>query len=125
MKEYPLWDGVFQDVTLFNNSVLENIPIGKKDATDEEVLQAAKDACCHEFIQKLPQGYDTFIGENGSFLSGGERQRISIAGGLLKDAPIVLLDEATSSLDIQVNLLYKREFLDSQKEKPALSSPIA
>lgn len=92
---------VFQDVTLFNNSMMENIRIGRKDATDEEVIAASKAAHCHDFVQKLPQGYATFIGENGSTLSGGERQRISIARALLKDAPIVLLDEATSSLDIQ------------------------
>ncbi len=92
---------VFQDVTLFNNSVIENIRIGKKDATDDEVIAAAKEARCHDFITKLPDGYNTMIGENGSKLSGGERQRLSIARALLKDAPIVLLDEATSSLDIK------------------------
>ncbi|MFI3174285.1 MAG: ABC transporter ATP-binding protein [Bacillota bacterium] len=92
---------VFQDVTLFNNTVLENIRIGKKDATDEEVIAAAKAACCHEFVEKLSEGYHTLIGENGHSLSGGERQRLSIARALLKNAPIVLLDEATSSLDIQ------------------------
>ncbi len=92
---------VFQDVTLFNNTVMENIRIGRKGASDEEVMQAAKDAKCHEFIMNMPEGYQTLIGENGSKLSGGERQRLSIARALLKDAPIVLLDEATSSLDIQ------------------------
>lgn len=92
---------VFQDVTLFNNTVKENIRIGKKDATDEEVLAAARAAQCDEFVELLPQGYDTVIGENGSMLSGGERQRISIARALLKDAPIVLLDEATASLDVE------------------------
>ena len=92
---------VFQDVTLFNNTVMENIRIGRKDATDAEVMQAAKDAMCDEFIAKLPQGYQTMIGENGSTLSGGERQRISIARALLKDAPIILLDEATASLDAE------------------------
>lgn len=92
---------VFQDVTLFNNTVMENIRIGRKDATDEEVMQAAKDAACDEFIRKLPQGYDTMIGENGSSLSGGERQRISIARALLKDAPVILLDEATASVDVE------------------------
>jgi ATP-binding cassette subfamily B protein len=92
---------VFQDVTLFNNSILENIRVGRKDATDEEVLAAAQLANCDEFALKLPQGYHTIIGENGSELSGGERQRISIARALLKDAPIVLLDEATASLDVE------------------------
>jgi len=92
---------VFQDVTLFNNTVMENIRIGRKDATDAEVMEAAKAAMCDEFIQKLPQGYQTMIGENGSTLSGGERQRISIARALLKDAPIILLDEATASLDAE------------------------
>ncbi|MBQ9196082.1 MAG: ABC transporter ATP-binding protein [Clostridia bacterium] len=92
---------VFQDVTLFNNSILENIRIGKKDATDAEVLAAAKLANCDAFALKLPQGYDTVIGENGSELSGGERQRISIARAFLKDAPIILLDEASASLDVE------------------------
>ena len=92
---------VFQDVTLFNNTVMENIRIGRKDATDAEVMQAAKEAMCDEFISKLPQGYQTMIGENGSTLSGGERQRISIARALLKGAPIILLDEATASLDAE------------------------
>ncbi len=92
---------VFQDVTLFNNTVMENIRIGRKGATDDEVIEAAKNAQCREFIMSMPDGYNTLIGENGSKLSGGERQRLSIARALLKDAPIVLLDEATSSLDIQ------------------------
>ena len=95
-----LYSSVFQDVTLFNNTVMENIRIGKKDVTDEEVIQAAKLAHCDEFIKKLSKGYDTVIGENGSELSGGERQRISIARAFLKDAPIILLDEATASLDV-------------------------
>lgn len=92
---------VFQDVTLFNNTVMENIRVGKKDATDEEVLKAARLANCDEFVRELPEGYDTMIGENGSELSGGERQRISIARAFLKDAPIILLDEATASLDVE------------------------
>ena len=92
---------VFQDVTLFNNTVMENIRVGKKDATDEEVLHAARLANCDEFVRALPNGYDTVIGENGSELSGGERQRISIARAFLKDAPIILLDEATASLDVE------------------------
>lgn len=96
-----LYSIVFQDVTLFNTSVAENIRLGKKDATDEEVLVAAKFANCDEFVQKLANGYDTEIGENGCNLSGGERQRISIARAFLKNAPIILLDEATASLDVE------------------------
>lgn len=92
---------VFQDVTLFNNTVMENIRIGRKDATDEEVMQAARMANCEQFILALPDGYHTTIGENGSKLSGGERQRISIARAFLKNAPIILLDEATASLDVE------------------------
>ena len=92
---------VFQDVTLFNNSILENIRIGRKGATDEEVIAAAKLANCEEFVNLLPDGYNTNIGENGSELSGGERQRISIARAFLKDAPVILLDEATASLDAE------------------------
>ncbi len=92
---------VFQDVSLFNASVMENIRLGRKDATDEEVKQAAKMAQCEAFINRLPEAYDTIIGENGERLSGGERQRISIARALLKDAPIILLDEATASLDVE------------------------
>ena len=92
---------VFQDVTLFNNSVMENIRIGKKGATDEEVMEAARLANCEEFVELLPDKYNTNIGENGSELSGGERQRISIARAFLKDAPVILLDEATASLDAE------------------------
>jgi ATP-binding cassette subfamily B protein IrtB len=92
---------VFQDVVLFDDSVMENIRLGKHGATDEEVLRAAAAANCDEFVNKLPDGYGTLIGENGARLSGGERQRISIARALLKDAPIVLLDEATASLDVE------------------------
>ena len=86
---------------LFNGTVMENIRLGRRDATDEEVLAAARAANCDEFVQKMPQGYATPIGENGALLSGGERQRISIARAILKDAPIVLLDDATASLDVE------------------------
>lgn len=95
-----LYSIVFQDVTLFNNTVIENIRIGKMDATDEEVIAAAKLAHCDEFAEKLSNGWNTMIGENGCELSGGERQRISIARAFLKDAPVILLDEATASLDV-------------------------
>lgn len=95
-----LYSIVFQDVTLFNNSIMENIRIGRQDATDEEVIAAAKLAHCDEFAEKMPNGWNTMIGENGSELSCGERQRISIARAFLKDAPIILLDEATASLDV-------------------------
>ncbi len=98
LKEFSI---VFQDVSLFNASVMENIRLGRKDATDEEVMRVAEIARCKEFIDKLPEGYDTLIGENGEKLSGGERQRISIARALLKDAPIILLDESTASLDAE------------------------
>lgn len=105
-----LYSIVFQDVTLFNNTILENIRIGKMDATDEEVIAAAKLAHCDEFAEKLSDGWNTVIGENGSELSGGERQRISIARAFLKDAPIILLDEATASLDVD-NETMIQEFL--------------
>ena len=97
MKDFSV---VFQNVVLFNNTVMENIRVGRKDATDEEVIAAAKAAHCHAFIEKMPDGYQTVIGENGSTLSGGECQRLSIARALLKDAPVILLDEATASLDV-------------------------
>ncbi len=91
---------VFQEVTLFNVSVMDNIRIGRKGATDEEVKKAAELANCMDFIQKLPNGFDTLIGENGAELSGGERQRLSIARAFLKDAPILILDEISASLDV-------------------------
>ena len=100
-KLMSLYSIVFQDVTLFDNTILENIRLGRKDATDEEVLAAAKLANCDEFAEKLPDKWNTDIGENGCALSGGERQRISIARAFLKDAPIILLDEATASLDVE------------------------
>nr|WP_330361463.1 ABC transporter ATP-binding protein [Butyrivibrio sp. VCB2006] len=111
---------VFQDVTLFNNTVLENIRIGRKEATDEEVRAAAKLAHCDEFIDKLPDGYNTLIGENGSELSGGERQRISIARAFLKDAPIILMDEATASLDVNNESLIQEAISDLIKDKTVL-----
>lgn len=97
MKDFSV---VFQNVVLFNNTVMENIRVGRKNASDEDVIAAAQAAHCPEFIEKLPDGYQTVIGENGSTLSGGECQRLSIARALLKDAPVILLDEATASLDV-------------------------
>ena len=96
-----LYSIVFQDVTLFDNTIMENIRIGRRDATDEEVIEAGKMAQCLPFVEKLPDGWNTMIGENGGELSGGERQRISIARAFLKDSPIILLDEATASLDAE------------------------
>ena len=96
-----LYSIVFQDVTLFDNTIMENIRVGRKDATDEEVLAAARLANCDEFAEKLPDRWNSLIGENGCELSGGERQRISIARAFLKDAPVILLDEATASLDVE------------------------
>ncbi len=111
---------VFQDVTLFNNTVLENIRIGRKGASDGDVIEAAKNAQCHEFIMSMPNGYNTIIGENGSKLSGGERQRLSIARALLKDAPIVLLDEATSSLDIKNESAVQKAISRLTKDKTVI-----
>lgn len=111
---------VFQDVTLFNSSIMENIRIGKKDASDEEVIQAARMAQCDEFVTKLPQGYGTPIGENGERLSGGERQRISIARAILKDAPIILLDEATASLDAENESKIQSALSELIKDKTVL-----
>ena len=115
-----LYSIVFQDVTLFNTSIMENIRLGKKDATDEEVLYAAKLANCDEFANKLPNGYDTEIGENGCNLSGGERQRISIARAFLKNAPIILLDEATASLDVENETLIQTALSRLIKNKTVL-----
>jgi ATP-binding cassette subfamily B protein len=111
---------VFQDVTLFNNTIMENIRIGKKNATDEEVIKAAEEAQCSEFINRLPGKYNTFIGENGSKLSGGERQRISIARALLKNSPIILLDEATASLDAENETLIQSAISRLVKNKTVL-----
>lgn len=117
LKNYSI---VFQDVTLFNDSVMENIRLGKRDATDEEVKEAARLAMCDEFVSRLPIGYHTVIGENGSVLSGGERQRISIARAILKDAPIILLDEATASLDVENETKIQAALTELIKNKTVL-----
>ena len=111
---------VFQDVTLFNNTVMENIRIGRKDATDAEVMAAARMANCEEFVEKLPEKWNTSIGENGSALSGGERQRISIARAFLKNAPIILLDEATASLDVENETVIQSALTRLIKDKTVL-----
>lgn len=111
---------VFQDVVLFNNTVMENIRLGRKGASDEEVIAAAKAARCEEFIRKLPDGYQTMIGENGSSLSGGECQRLSIARALLKDAPVILMDEATASLDVENETLVQEAISNLVKDKTVL-----
>jgi ATP-binding cassette subfamily B protein len=111
---------VFQDVVLFNDTVKNNIRIGREGATDEEVYAAAKMARCDEFIRELPDGYYTVIGENGSTLSGGERQRISIARALLKDAPIVLMDEATASLDPENETLIQEAISELVKNRTVI-----
>lgn len=111
---------VFQEVTLFNTSILENIRFGNKDATDEQVKEAARLANCEEFIEKLPDKYDTLIGENGSKLSGGERQRISIARAFLKNAPIILLDEISASLDVENEMKIQESLNKLIKDKTVL-----
>lgn len=115
-----LYSIVFQDVTLFNNTVMENIRIGRKEATDEEVIAAAKLAHCEEFVGKLPEKWNTMIGENGSELSGGERQRLSIARAFLKDAPVILLDEATASLDVDNETMIQESISKLIKDKTVI-----
>ncbi|MBR8712213.1 ABC transporter ATP-binding protein [Porphyromonas levii] len=117
LKNYAI---VFQDVVLFNASIKDNIRIGKKGATDEEVSRVAKIARCDEFVDRMPEGLDTVIGENGERLSGGERQRISIARAILKDAPIILLDEATASLDVENESLIQEALSELIKNKTVI-----
>lgn len=111
---------VFQDVVLFNASIKDNIKVGKRDASDEEVLQVAKIAGCDEFIERMPEGIDSLIGENGERLSGGERQRISIARAILKDAPIILMDEATASLDVENESLIQEGLSELTRNKTVI-----
>ena len=115
-----LYSIVFQDVTLFDNTIMENIRIGRKDATNEEVLAAAKLANCDEFALRLPDKWNSMIGENGCELSGGERQRISIARAFLKDAPIILMDEATASLDVENETLIQTALSRLIRDKTVL-----
>ncbi len=110
-----------QEPILFHRSLMENIRYGRRDATDKDVFEAAKKARCHEFIQQLPQGYDTLVGERGIKLSGGERQRVAIARAILKDAPILLLDEATSSLDSESEMLIQDALHELMKNKTAIA----
>lgn len=111
---------VFQDVVLFNNTIMENIRLGRKGASDQEVMEAARAAQCEEFIHRLPNGYETRIGENGSALSGGERQRLSIARAPLKNAPVILMDEATASLDVENETLVQEAISNLVKDKTVL-----
>ena len=111
---------VFQDVILFNTSIMENIRIGKKNASDEEVIQAAKKANCDDFVDNLKDKYDTIIGENGSKLSGGQRQRISIARAILKNSPIILLDEISASLDVENEMKIQQSLNTLIKDKTVI-----
>ena len=108
---------VFQNVYLFNDTIANNIRFGKPDATDKEMIDAAKRACCHDFIMQLPDQYNTVIGENGAALSGGEKQRISIARAMIKDAPIVILDEATSNIDPENEQLIQHAIEELTRDK--------
>lgn len=117
---YRNYSIVFQDVTLFDNTVMENIRLGRQNATDEEVLKAAKSARCEEFVSNLPEGYHGMIGENGCTLSGGERQRISIARAILKDAPVIILDEATASMDVENESMVQEALSELLRNKTVL-----
>lgn len=109
---------VFQRVYLFQDTIYNNISIGRLEATEEEVIEAAKKARCYDFIMALPNGFQTIIGEGGTSLSGGEKQRISIARCILKDAPIIILDEATASIDGDNEIISKKQLHSYVKEKP-------
>jgi ATP-binding cassette subfamily B protein len=111
---------VFQNVYLFNDTIKNNIKFGKDNATDEEVIEAAKKACCHDFIMSLPEGYDTKLEDGGTNISGGEKQRISIARAMLKDAPIIILDEATANIDPENEKLLSKAFENLTKDKTVI-----
>ena len=117
---YRNYSIVFQDVTLFDNTIMENIRLGRQNATDEEVIKAAKAARCEEFVSRLPEGYQSRIGENGCTLSGGERQRISIARAILKDAPVIILDEATASMDVENESMVQEALSELLRDKTVL-----
>ena len=117
---YRNYSIVFQDVTLFDNTVMENIRLGRQNATDEEVLKTAKAARCEEFVSNLPEGYHSMIGEDGCTLSGGERQRISIARAILKDAPVIILDEATASMDVENESMVQEALSELLRNKTVL-----
>ena len=117
---YRNYSIVFQDVTLFDNTVMENIRLGRQNATDEEVIKVAKAARCEEFVSRLPEGYQSRIGENGCTLSGGERQRISIARAILKDAPVIILDEATASMDVENESMVQEALSELLRDKTVL-----
>ena len=111
---------VFQNVYLFNDTIKNNIKFGKDNATDEEIIEASKKACCHDFIMSLPNGYDTVLDEGGNNISGGEKQRISIARAMLKDAPIIILDEATANVDPENENLLTNAFNNLTKDKTVI-----
>lgn len=112
---------VFQNVYLFHDTIRNNICFGKEGVTEQEMIEAAKKACCHEFIMALPQGYDTVIGEGGDSLSGGEKQRISITRAILKDAPVIILDEATASIDPENEHLIQRAISELTQGKTIIT----
>ena len=126
VKEYSMnslmenFSFVFQNVYLFHDTIANNIRFGTPDAPIDKVIDAAKKACCHDFIMRLPDGYDTVIGENGASLSGGERQRISIARAIMKDAPVIILDEATSNVDPENEKELMTAIEELTKEKTVL-----
>ena len=117
LKNYSM---VFQNVYLFNDTIANNIRFGKPDASMEEVIEAAKKACCHDFISALPDGYDTVIGEGGASISGGEKQRISIARAIIKDSPVIILDEATANVDPENEWMLQNAIQELTKSKTVI-----